>query len=189
MMCSSKACPVAPAECVTVAPRWLKTPKFFHRSCWPPWNSQVQSTRLPSSFLTAQPLFYFISMSISSASDLSLISFAGSDSTLTWQGGDKRKRKRQEGLGGWRGDYFKYIFLKGGHYSREAINQGKAIIRGKAIMFDRVSPHFCSHTNYWFFCQIRGYNDGGWFTLYPNFGETANTGLPFFFKVLGYVSL
>ena len=73
-------------------------------------------------------------MSISSASDLSLISFAGSDSTLTWQGGDKRKRKRQEGLGGWRGDYFKYIFLKGGHYSREAINQGKAIIRGNAVI-------------------------------------------------------
>lgn len=35
--------------------------------------------------------------------------------------------------------------------------------------------------------EIRGYNDGGWFTLYPNFGETANTGLPFFFKVLGYM--
>ena len=42
-------------------------------------------------------------MSISSASKLefSLIGFAGSDSTvtLTWQGGDKRKRRRQEGSG------------------------------------------------------------------------------------------
>ena len=42
-------------------------------------------------------------MSISSASKLefSLIGFAGLDSTvtLTWQGGDKRKRRRQEGLG------------------------------------------------------------------------------------------
>lgn len=35
--------------------------------------------------------------------------------------------------------------------------------------------------------QIRGYNDGGWFTLYPNFGETANAGPPFFFQVLSYV--
>jgi len=35
--------------------------------------------------------------------------------------------------------------------------------------------------------QIRGYNDGGWFTLYPNFGETANAGPPFFFKVLSYM--
>ena len=40
--------------------------------------------------------------------ELSLISFAGSDSTLTWQGGDKRKRRRQEGR-------------RGGDYSREAI--------------------------------------------------------------------
>lgn len=36
--------------------------------------------------------------------------------------------------------------------------------------------------------QIRGYNDGGWFTLYPNFGETASAGLPYFFQVLSYVS-
>ena len=36
--------------------------------------------------------------------------------------------------------------------------------------------------------QIRGYNDGGWFTLYPNFGETSDAGPPYFFKVLGYVS-
>lgn len=40
-------------------------------------------------------------MSISSVLefDLSLISFAESDSTLTCQGGDKRRRRRQEGLG------------------------------------------------------------------------------------------
>ena len=48
--------------------------------------------------------------------ELSLISFAGSDSTLTWKGGDKRKRRRQEGWGGGGrlfegGDYFKYFRL------------------------------------------------------------------------------
>lgn len=41
----------------------------------------------------------------------------------------------------------------------------------------------------WILLQIRGYNDGGWFTLYPNFGETANAGPPYFFKVLSYVSI
>ena len=43
-----------------------------------------------------------MSMSITSVSELelSLISFSGSDSPLTWQGGDKRNRRRQEGLGG-----------------------------------------------------------------------------------------
>ena len=53
-----------------------------------------------------------MSMSITSVSELelSLISFSGSDSPLTWQGGDKRNRRRQEGLGG-----------GGGDYSREAI--------------------------------------------------------------------
>lgn len=35
--------------------------------------------------------------------------------------------------------------------------------------------------------EIRGYNDGGWFTLYPNFGETSDAGPPYFFKVLGYM--
>ena len=118
---------------------------------------------------------------------MSLISFGGSDSTLTWQGGDKRKRRRQEGFGGGGGNYFKYIFLKGVIIRGRQLIKG--LIQGNTVIFDRVSPHFCSHTNYSFFCQIRGYNDGGWFTLYPNFGETANTGLPFFFKVLGYVSL
>ena len=51
-------------------------------------------------------------MSITSVSELelSLISFSGSDSTLTWQGGDKRNRRRGcVGVGG------------GGDYSRKAI--------------------------------------------------------------------
>ena len=42
-------------------------------------------------------------MSISSASELelSLIRFAGSDSTSTWQGGDiKEKEKKARGMGG-----------------------------------------------------------------------------------------
>ena len=56
--------------------------------------------------------------------------FCWSDSTLTWRGGDKRKRRRQEGWGGGGvrlfkgGDYFKYFGLK------EAINRDTAIIRG-----------------------------------------------------------
>ena len=59
-------------------------------------------------------------MSISSASELelSLISLAGSDSTLTEQEGDKRKRKWREGWGG--GGV--------GDYSREAIkNEGRLL--------------------------------------------------------------
>ena len=72
-------------------------------------------------------------MSISSASELqlSLISFAGSDSTLTWQGGDKRNRRRQEGWGEGQllkgGDYFKFSRLKG------TINRGTAIIPGNTV--------------------------------------------------------
>ena len=81
-----------------------------------------------------------MSMSITSVSELelSLISFSGSDSTLTWQGGDKRNRRRQEGWGGggWRlfegGDYFKYFRLK------EAINRGTTIIRGNTVCSDVV---------------------------------------------------
>ena len=42
---------------------------------------------------------------------LSLISFVGSGSTATWQGGDKRKRRWREGWG-W-GDYFKHVGLRG----------------------------------------------------------------------------
>ena len=49
--------------------------------------------------------------------ELSLISFAGSDSTLTWQGVDKRKRGSQEGWGEGQllkgGDYFKFFRLRG----------------------------------------------------------------------------
>ena len=75
-----------------------------------------------------------MSMSITSLSELelSLISFSGSDSTLTWQGGDKRNRRRQEGWGGgWRlfeeGDYFKHFCLKG------AIIRGRRLIEGRLL--------------------------------------------------------
>ena len=79
-----------------------------------------------------------MSMSITSVSELelSLISFSGSDSPLTWQGGDKRNRRRQEGLGGggWRlfegGDYFKYFCLKG------AIIRGRRLIEGRLLFKD-----------------------------------------------------
>ena len=37
--------------------------------------------------------------------------------------------------------------------------------------------------------QMRGFNDGGWFTLYPNFGEAVSAGSPYFFSVLGDVSI
>ena len=52
-----------------------------------------------------------------------------SDSTLTWQGGDKRNRRRQEGWEGG-GDYFKYIFLKG------AIILVRRIIEGR-LLFEK----------------------------------------------------
>ena len=57
--------------------------------------------------------YVYFSMAISSATELesSLISFAGSDSTLTRQGVDK-KGKKAIGLGGWGGE---------GDYSREEI--------------------------------------------------------------------
>ena len=77
-----------------------------------------------------------MSMSITSTSELelSLISFAGSDSTLTWQGVDKRKGRRPEGWGWGRffkgGDYFKYFRLKGLIILREAFNLWMAIIQG-----------------------------------------------------------
>ena len=50
-------------------------------------------------------------MSISSASELelSLISFAGSDSTSTWHGGDKRKRRSKRG--GERGDFSRVAII------------------------------------------------------------------------------
>ena len=81
-----------------------------------------------------------MSMSITSVSELelSLISFSGSDSTLTWQEGDKRNRRRQEGWGGgggWRlfegGDFFKYFRLK------EAIIQGRRLIEGR-LLFEEI---------------------------------------------------
>ena len=80
-----------------------------------------------------------MSMSITSVSELelSLISFSGSDSPLTWQGGNKRNRRRQEGLGGggWRlfegGDFFKYFRLK------EAIIQGRRLIEGR-LLFEEI---------------------------------------------------
>ena len=78
-----------------------------------------------------------MSMSIISVSELelSLISFSGSDSTLTWQGRDKRNRRRQEGWGGGRlfegGDYFKYFRLK------EAIIQGRRLIEGR-LLFEEI---------------------------------------------------
>ena len=37
---------------------------------------------------------------------------------------------------------------------------------------------------------VRGYNDGGWFTLYPNFGEKFfSPDLPKFFNFLTYVRI
>ena len=84
-------------------------------------------------------------MSITSVSELelSLISFSGSDSTLTWQGGDKRNRRRQEGWGGGvaiiRGRRLFLIFLsEGGDYSREEINRGTTIIQGYVVCSDVV---------------------------------------------------
>ena len=55
---------------------------------------------------------------------------------LTWEGGDKRKRK-------WRGGevaiirgrgLFQIFRSKGGDYSREAINRGTPIIRGNTVL-------------------------------------------------------
>ena len=65
---------------------------------------------------------------------------AGSDSTSSWQGGYKRKRRWREG---WRvGDYL-----------REAINQGTAIIQGNTVgllssrQYVIIScPHFFPHS-------------------------------------------
>ena len=59
----------------------------------------------------------YFSMSISSRPQR-LMSFAIWDSTSTWQGGDKRKRKVREGWGGG----------EGGDYSREAIIQGNTYL-------------------------------------------------------------
>ena len=71
-------------------------------------------------------------MAISSATELesSLISFAGSDSTLTRQGVDKRKGRRPEGWGG------------GGDYSREEIILKNFRLRGAIIRGNTVSMNF-----------------------------------------------
>ena len=85
-----------------------------------------------------------MSMSITSVSELelSLISFSGSDSTLTWQGGDKRNRRRQEGWGGVAIIRERRLFLiflsERGDYSREEINRGTTIIQGYVVCSDVV---------------------------------------------------
>ena len=79
-------------------------------------------------------------MSITSTSELelSLISCASSDSTLTWQGVDKRKGRRPEGWG-WGaifkgGDYFKYFRLKG------LIILGRCLIDGRLLFEECGTP-------------------------------------------------
>ena len=74
-----------------------------------------------------------MSRTLASEIELSLISFDGSDSTLTWQGVDKRTTKKARGVrGGGRlfegSDYFKYFRLK------KAINRGTAIIPGNTVV-------------------------------------------------------
>ena len=70
-------------------------------------------------------------MSISSASELesSLMGCAASDSSLTWQGGDKRKRRRREGwgrlFGG--GDNFKYLCLRGAIFRGRRLTEGRLL--------------------------------------------------------------
>ena len=78
-------------------------------------------------------------MSVSLASELylSLISFAGSDCTSTWQRGCKRKKRWREGWGGGR-LFEEAIMLNtsfwGGDYLRsEVINRGMAIIWGDRV--------------------------------------------------------
>ena len=76
---------------------------------------------------------------ISSASELelSLISFAGSDCTSTWQRGDNRKRRWWEGEGAiiWERWLFQIFPSKGDDYWREVINRGTAIIRGNTVLY------------------------------------------------------
>ena len=80
-----------------------------------------------------------MSITLTSDLELSLISFDGSDSTLTWQGLDKRTTKKArvvKGGGGIiRGKQLSEIFSsKGGDYSRKAINRGRAIIRSNTVV-------------------------------------------------------
>ena len=80
-------------------------------------------------------------MAISSATELesSLISFAGSDSTLTRQGVDKRKGRRPEGWGGG-GRLF-----KGRDYFEKFPSKG-AIIRGNTVSMNFHLPVYEAST-------------------------------------------
>ena len=76
-----------------------------------------------------------MSISITPASelDLSLITFAGSDSTLTQQGGDKKKKeKKARGV----------CVEGGGEAIMEAINRGTAIFRGNTVLTNFKFPFF-----------------------------------------------
>ena len=75
-----------------------------------------------------------MSMSITSLSelDLSLITFAGSDSTLTRQGGDKKKEKKARS-----------VCVEGGRGAiMEAINPGTSINRGNTVLTNFKFPFF-----------------------------------------------
>ena len=79
-----------------------------------------------------------MSRTLASEIELSLISVDGSDSTLTWQGVDKRKTKKAKvvvaGGGGllFEGsDYFKYFRLK------KAIIRGRRLIEG-LLLFEAI---------------------------------------------------
>ena len=50
-----------------------------------------------------------MSRTLASEIELSLISFDGSDSSLTWQGVDKRTTKKARGVGG--GDYSREVII------------------------------------------------------------------------------
>ena len=65
-----------------------------------------------------------MSRTLASEIELSLISVDGSDSTLTWQGVDKRKGRRPEGWGG--------RLFKGRDYFKKFPSKG-AIIRGNTV--------------------------------------------------------
>ena len=69
--------------------------------------------------------FFFFFLKLES----SLISFAGSDSPSTWQGGGKRKRRWREGWEGGRlferGSYFKFFHQRG------VIIRGTCLIEGR----------------------------------------------------------
>ena len=106
-------------------------------------------SKIPESLQTIvlqlwQKKWSHMSMSITSTSELelSLISCASSDSTLTWQGVDKRKGRRPEGWGWGRffkgGDYFKYFCLKG------LIILGRRLIYGWLLFEECGTPSLSS---------------------------------------------